>query len=333
MNVIEVTDALMHVGNPDSHISTAQGQDSQSMKKKLAAIDAVLTDDDIFVEVTEKDCGCIDGRCSHVVIYHDDTGAITEHEKDATALTRHNRAKVAGGGYITSTAMDVAVHGPASDIEANLMHAATLLTQSEIVCGAHIGDHQDDAKTDCGANDKMLPIYDRVCSNKSAMVHNMKAAFGAFCIEYSQELCDTVFTHWQEALDTAQYVASDNPVQRMATIRDKIIPQAQEKLGQEGHPAGVIYKLKGDHNELFVLLNGRENLTLSQRVLANKLGQALDIKAEDAPKGFCVDIWRVQQLAQAYAEHTPLALHAGMLYQLGTKAQLTDGTLKVYVAA
>lgn len=332
LEISNVTHLLERVGNPEATISVEKQNDTQMIEKKLASMAIVLAERECFVEVTEEDCGCIDGRCSHVVIYLDDEGVLTEHEKDAAALTRHNRAKVAGGGYLTSTAMDVAIYGHSTDIETNMRHASQLLTKAGVVCGAHIGDHENSVKTDCGANDKMLPIYARACDNKDALKHNMKTAFDALGYSYDEALCETVFDQWQSALNDTDYVASDNPRRRMEIIRDDIIPEAQAVLGKEGHPAGVVYKLKGDHNELFIIFNNHKGVTLSQRILARELANELDVEATEAPKAFCVDVWRVGELAEAFADNTSLALHAGMLYQMATGAELTDGSLPVVLA-
>lgn len=336
MNIQEITSALTPTGNPDAGISIEKRlADGSLSEHQLAACREVLMQPDCFVAVSEKDCGCIDGRVAHKVTFHDADGNVVARKKDALTITHHNRAKVAGGGYGTQLAAWIGAFGHGESMNDDLRAVGAHSTDSGVICGAHTGDHETESSTDCGAIDKTIPILRRAVENKDALLKNLEAALSLMREDFDQETATAVLKNWHNACKDQQYVASDHPEQRMRIIRDEIIPHAQEQLGSKDHPVAVIKQLKGDHGEVAIVLNIVEGTTLSQRKYAQSMRNRLELSKDDViPEAFCVDLWRVQELADTYRNNElhQNVLHAAVAFQLATDNQLTDGTLAYFAA-
>lgn len=335
VNVKEITSSLKPLGNPDAGISVDKKlADGSLTEQELTTAHEVISNPECFVPVTERDCGCIDGRVAHRVIYYDADGQLTEREKDATTITHHNRAKVAGGGYCTVMMAKIGAFGAGESFDEDLRTVGVDLTDADIVCGAHTGDHAQEGTSDCGALDKKMSIMERAVANQDTLCANLEAAMNLAGLQYDDDAARRVLANWKATYENSDYARSDNPARHMDVIRGEIIPYAQEKVGNDDrHPVSVIKKLKGDHNEVGVALNLVPETTLSQRIYAKQMREKLDVaKDQPIPDMFCVDLWRVVELASVY-ENTPEysdVLHGALAYQLATAAQLTDGTLRVY---
>ena len=95
-----------------------------------------------IVEVQEHDDGCIDGR-ETLELYV--TGGGDFYTKPADN-SNHERAKVAGGGYITTQAMRLGVGRRGDSIDDDLALVGSDLAEKEIYCGAHSLVHTNTVK-------------------------------------------------------------------------------------------------------------------------------------------------------------------------------------------
>lgn len=155
VTVIEV--APMGYGNPDSSISRKKQLESGELEAEVdtKAQEFIISGEGI-VEVQERDDGCIDGRETSE-LYVTEGGEFYTKSADNS---NHERAKVAGGGYITTQAMRIGVGARGDSIDEDLARVGADLAEKEIYCGAHSGAHQHGEGTDCGANDKFPLILE-----------------------------------------------------------------------------------------------------------------------------------------------------------------------------
>lgn len=133
--VITEVDALGY-GNPESPISYEKQLVSGELSPEVAEAAAeLIRSGECMVDVSEADDGCIDGRPAVTVSRVSSAAEVVESEVyDGDG---HERAKVAGGGYLTSLAMRHALGRheatPADDVHT----LGTQLAEHGIVCGAH----------------------------------------------------------------------------------------------------------------------------------------------------------------------------------------------------
>ena len=326
VTVIEL--APMGYGNPESSISRKKQLESGELESEVdtAAQEFIISGEGI-VEVQEHDDGCIDGR-ETLELYV--TGGGDFYTKPADN-SNHERAKVAGGGYITTQAMRLGVGRRGDSIDDDLALVGSDLAEKEIYCGAHSGAHQHGEGTDCGANDKFALILENGLTFSDQITASTEALVKAAGLEFHPEVLERVLANWQATLDDEGYFAGSTGASRLKTIL-ATQAAATEAAGEE-KPLAVTKHLDGDHNEDYIIVNYVEGTTFSQGAFADTLRESFPDKDDkNLAQAFVVDAWRVVELAEASVpeDEFETAMYAGVAYQVATAATLTDGTLKMF---
>lgn len=317
-------------GNPDSSISydkqRANGELSEEVDNRASEL---LQAGEFLVPVNETDDGCIDGRPTDSVLYITEDGEFYSNEADNH---NHERAKVAGGGYITGTAMRLGAGIKGESIDQDILATGAELTSKAIFCGAHTGEHQHADGTDCGANDKMSLIFNAALQHEASVAGTTKALIETAGLEFNKDTFDEVIANWRGVTEDEAYFAESTGASRLKATQ-AIVEVAHNELQPE-KPLSVFKQLAGDHKEDYIVINFVEGKTLSQVALADTLHEEFpDLDSKNLAQSFVVDAWRIVELAKAAVADDKLeaALYAGVMYQLATAATLTDGSLRTFI--
>ncbi len=321
-----VTEVLpMGYGNAESSISRTKQLESGELPVEVdASAQEFIVSKEGFRAVDDIDDGCIDGR-ETVELY------TVNGETQPADSSNHERAKVAGGGYITGQAIRLGVGARGASIDADLLNLGTDLAEQGVYCGAHSGAHKHGEGTDCGANDKLPLILHNAIAYREQISGTTKALIEQAGLEYKQEVLDQVLANWEDTLSDETYFEGSTGASRLSAILS-----TQAVLGEsEGRkPVAVTKHLAGDHNEDYIIINYVAGTTFSQNAMHSALKEKFsELPDENLAQAFVVDAWRVVELANAAVEteDTEAAIYAGVAYQLATAATLTDGSLKIFV--
>lgn len=339
-------------GNPDSKISYAKQLESGELTEAVAARAVeLIASGEMMKAIDNDDDGCIDGRPTTELLYINETGEF--YTKQVESNEGHERAKVAGGGYMTSLAMQRALEEPSVTLDEDLANVANTLSTQEIYCGAHSGEHGHAEVTDCGANDKFQPIIENGIVFREPITGHVKALLEVAGVDFDQAIMDDVFAGWSKTLDRNEYFEGSTGKSRFGVI-EQSMRDAQERTGSYEKPIAVSKHLAGDHKEDFIIINFVEGKTFSQVAFAKQLVEDFpEIPAEKRAQAFVVDVPRIVTLAGAIAatsgndndsspldysereiaQRTAKALYAGVAYQLATAATLTDGSLRNFIVS
>ena len=319
----------MGYGNPNSPIS----YDKQRVSGELPSdvdeyAQAFILSKEGIVTVHEADDGCIDGRPTES-IYLTDNGEVTIKPAQNE---NHERAKVAGGGYITGQAMLLGLGVRGESIDQDLSDIGMKLAEKGMYCGAHTGSHKHGEGTDCGANDKKGLILENAIALKDKIKATTQALVETAGLTFNDTVFESVIENWSATLNDENYFKNSTGESRLNAI---LATQAAvtETQGSD-RPLAVTKHLGGDHNEDYILVNYVKDTTFSQAAFADKLRSEFpNYDDEHLAQAFVVDAWRVVELAKAVApeESFEAALYAGVMYQASTAATLTDGSLKTFV--
>lgn len=332
VKVVEL--APLGYGNPDAKIryKEEQGETDELAEQLKEAGAEILRSGECLVEVTESDDGCIDGREAVIVLYTDHEG--TARKKEIDSSYAREREKVAGGGYITGMAMKLAIRPPRANINESLRATVIAFAEKDVYCGAHSGAHQVSGATDCGANDKLEPIFENGLLHGENIAVTTQGLVEFAGVDYSSEAQSKVREGWAHALQIPRFFKGSTGESRLNTILDTV-GVIHEVLGSE-EPVAVSKHLAGKHNEKFIFVNYVEGKTLSQAIFRQKLQELFpDVPKEMLPQVFVVDVPRIGKLTNALtdnADERQVALQSGVAYQLATAATLTDGSLRVFAA-
>jgi hypothetical protein len=319
-------------GNAESSISYVKQLESGELSPRVDERAAeLMTSGELLVEVDEKDDGCIDGRPTESVLFVTEDGEFYEKNADNH---NHERAKVAGGGYITSTAMRIGAGYKGDTINADILETGSVLTAKEIYCGAHTGEHKHADGTDCGANDKMLTIFNTAAKYETEIAGTTKALLEVAGLEFSSETFNEVMKNWQAAVDDTSYFEGSTGDSRLKATQ--AIVQVAHSEKQPDRPLSTIKHLAGDHKEDYLVVNYIKDKTVSQVKFADTLSEEFpELASKNLAQTFVVDAWRIVELAQASVEDDKreAAIYAGVMYQVATAATLTDGSLRTFIYA
>lgn len=336
------------VGNKNSSISVKKYEGSLDKEALAKAVHEIVRSSECVVVCNHTDDGCIDGRCVIQLALPDSEGFNIKKVDDNTG---NERAKVAGGGLITSLAMYKALGEGVVSPEQDIIYIADEFAKKDIYCGGHTGIHgsEEQNKTDCGANDRFDEIIDTAIKNREQIAKVTELLVEPTGEGFSSDSLDSSFDSWSDILTKSKYFDGSNGSQRLEAIKNGIL------IAQENMPidkkASVLKNLGGDHNEILLVVNYAKGRTFSQTKLRETLiEQFPGVDPNDLPQVFALDVWRIEELAHAVAdlpekatsrqrsdenrqERFSRALHAGIAYQVATYATLTDGSLPVYVFA
>lgn len=319
-------------GNPDSAISYTKQLESGELSPQVDARAAeLMTSGELLVPVDERDDGCIDGRPTESVLFLDDTNEFYERDADNH---NHERAKVAGGGYITATAMRLGVGYKGQSINEDILETGSVLTSNEVYCGAHTGAHKHADGTDCGANDKLFTIFDTAAKFETEVSATTKALLEVAGLDFKPEVFNQVMQNWQEITKDAAYSEGSTGPSRLEATQ--AIVEVAHTENQPDKPLSVFKHLAGDHKEDYLVVNYVEGKTISQVKFADTLSEDFpELASENLAQTFVVDAWRIVELAKASVEESEVetAIYAGVMYQVATAATLTDGSLRTFIYA
>lgn len=338
-------------GNPDAHISIAEKLEDPIEATRIDKAGEFILSGEMFVPVDNYDDGCIDGRIATLVTFIKAQGleALTQPIADEG----HERAKVAGGGYMTALAMYIAAKFNGGSIEADLKAVTEMLTKEGVYCGAHTAGNNDlsGPACGCGANDDIDKILLAAVTHADAIRDTTKALIGVAGLRIDNVVVQNVAQNNAAAANNSAYYEGSTGSSRFAAIKEGIV-DAQAASGSE-NPVAVSKDLEGKHQEAFIVLNYKSGVTLSQRKLQHALAAEYpDVDIKLLPQAFVVDVWRIVDLAKAMVESDAkakaeasdadqanwisidfeTALQSGVSYQLATAAHLTDGSLRIIIS-
>jgi hypothetical protein len=318
----------MGYGNADSSISRtkqlASGELSQQVDEHSQSI---INAASVLVSINNSDDGCIDGRETLDLYVPQNDATVAQPLEDNS---NHERAKVAGGGYITSQAMLLGVGQKGESIDIDILSLGERLNAKGIYCGAHTGAHQQGEGTDCGANDKFFLILQNAVRYRQQVGESVKALIETAGLLFNADTFAEVLANWEATLNDANYYEKSTGASRLQQI---FAVQKQAGVDKE-KPVAVTKHLKGDHNEDYIIVNFVQGMTVSQGILAKMLHEAFsDTADKNLAQTFVVDAWRLVELVKGVAGEDTFeqALYAGVIYQVATAATLTDGSLPIFV--
>lgn len=343
--VLKETVPAPGLGDKNSSISATRLEAEVEMRPLIQELKEITRSGECIVTCNHHDDGCIDGRCANQLAFPNGSEFAT---KDVNDNTGNERAKVAGGGLMTSLSMFRALDEEAVSPEADITYIAAEFAKQGIYCGAHTGSHgsSENKKTDCGANDRFDEIINNVIANREAVSVVTSLLMTYADVPFSQADMNKDVERWVEIVNDAYFMNSDG-VTRLDAVREGMLT-AQETITDD-KKASVIKNLGGSHNEYELEVVCEQDHTFSQ----TKLREALTARhphtnPDKFPQVFALDLWRVKQLAKAIAslpdrstgrartddevqERFSRAIHAGIAYQVGTYVTLTDGSLDINV--
>lgn len=351
-NVTEISP--LGFGNPEASISYVKQKESGELPDDVENVAVeIIKSGDCLIDLTELDDGCIDGRTVIRVTYVDISGEVREVQAELS--DRHERYKVAGGGYMTALAMEFAFHPPRDGIDALLREVAAYLAEHGIFCGMHSGDHQNASggSTDCGANDKVLPIFVTAESFKTEISDTAESLIRVAGVDFDRRAQDSVEKGWATVARMSDAFEMSTGRSRYETVMGVLQEMQSTLAADEKKPLAVIKHLQGDHKEDFIVVNYVAGKTFSQAEFRSRLvAQFPDLPSDVIPQVFVVDVPRIVALARVSANKNleslkqtlpeseldtadelafATALQAGVSYQLATAATLTDGSLRTFI--
>jgi hypothetical protein len=270
-------------------------------EKETIGLSYIVNTETAFVPVDKSDDGCGDGRGTEEVYRFDVSGNKITYDYSL------HRAKVFGGGLMMTNAALIGIGSIAANSGEQLKSALSYLQAAGVEFGAHTDTHAHGDNSGCGAIDKYPAILTNAIKYSFEIQKSIATLLGA---NHSESLFSEVAENFADALkntDGSLYAGKDT----------------EELVESKG---AVIKKLRGNHQEDFVVLNFVDGTTLNQTGLINE--------TEGGAQAFCVDVWRLQTYAKAVAtteQKQTAALYGMLIYTLATSATLTDGSLRVLV--
>lgn len=256
----------MGYGNPDSSISYDKQRKNGELRPLVdEAAQEFIRSKEGIVPVQEKDDGCIDGRPTEALYLAENGQVITKPAHNEN----HERAKVAGGGYITSQAMLLGIGVRGEHVDKDLVDLGAKLAEKGVYCGAHTGSHKHGDGTDCGANDKEGLILENGLKFKEEIKATTKALVETAGLTFNEAAFESVLENWTSALEDEDYFKDSTGQSRLNAIL-ATQEAAKEAEGSE-RPLAVTKHLSGDHNEDYIIINFVEGTTFGQTLFAEAM--------------------------------------------------------------
>jgi hypothetical protein len=220
-----------------------------------------------------------------------------------------HRAKVFGGGIVMGLAGRIGVYGLTEpDLNDEMIITMDDFDAKGIDYGSHTDDspaHQHDDNCGCGAIDKANIILGNILKYETEINGSLNV-LGAPEGDRS-----AVFSNFAGAFEK---------------IKD--LPYSGKRTSREIKGRGKVSKeLRGEHLEMFVILNDVEGMTVDQDVVRQLTDGAVEV--------FAVDLWRMRDIAKKqFSEDVKAQQRAELaetIYTLSTAATLTVGDLPVYL--
>lgn len=231
----------------------------------------------------------------------------------------------------------------------DLSYLAQAFAKQGVYCGAHTGSHGSatNQKTDCGANDRFDEILKNTIDNQDGVEAIVKELLKPLGVSVEEGVLSSDIRSWNHVLTQTKNFAHSNGTSRLESIKHGILAAQDSYYSDE--KVTVIKNLEGNHNEILLIVNYAKGLTFSQTKLREALHDEYpDVDLSDLPQVFALDMWRIDQLAQAVAripkKHSSetrtvdeinqrylQALYAGTAFQAATYVTLTDGSLPAFL--
>ncbi len=347
MDTVKLIDVLSAPGFGLGSISYDRYMKESLLNQQLAKeVREIISKGVCIADCDHQDDGCIDGRCVDEIAIpegdHFDLKRVDDNEK-------HERAKVAGGGLLTGLAMFKAIGEGLVSPDEDLRYLATSLAKQGIYCGAHTGAHGSiqNQKTDCGANDKFDEILKNAILNEGSVSRITKELLKPLENNMVEGVYQDALHSWNNVLTHTDNFSQSNGSTRLDSIKKGILSTQEE--GRLGSKVSVLKHLKGNHNEIFVIINYAQGRTFSQTALRNIIhNHHPGLDGGQLPQVFALDMWRVNDLAKCIAnipkKDSPyrrtteqinhrymVSLYAGTSFQVSTYLTLTDGSLPLFI--
>jgi hypothetical protein len=265
---------------------------------------SLIQSDEILVELglddsgkPIQDDGCGDGRSVGEVF--------VGQSKKKKSL---HRPKVFGGGLMMAAACLVGLgKTDSNNLVEVFKQASELERQKGVKFGLHSDDHAAGKSCGCGAIDNALPIINNIVLFR----RQISQTITGLGLGFTNEQLDEVFDNFEEAnerLKNCEYCGRD--------VFDAV---ADEDI--------VLKQLKGEHLEMFVVLNSVGGYTVNQQKVRDA--------GTELVQAFAVDLWRLSQIAnRLFGDDDKAELKAlisELVYTLSTALTLTAGDLPVYL--
>ncbi|QQS19504.1 hypothetical protein IPL85_04470 [Candidatus Saccharibacteria bacterium] len=328
----------MGFGAKDAKISYTKQKAEKRLSDEVESIAVGIIESGFcMAKITDKDDGCMDGRGAVWATFANAAGKFV---KKWTKAGEHLRAKIAGAGYLTALSMKNALDSHVKSVDEEITEVAEKLMGEGVICGTHIGDHQSDELTDCGANDNLEKIFKNGIDYFGNITNVIQKIYTHVGLAYDESAATRVKAGWAGTVEHESYFKGSNGVTRYKRIMDYIATQ-QKKIGAD-YPISTSKHLRGGHNEAFVVLNFCEGKSFSQPAFKKQLQELQDqfpnISEAELPQVFVVDVPRIVLLARTMAKGRKdsdrafdIALFAGVAFQFATAATLTDGSLRTFL--
>ena len=280
--VVTLAETGLGVGIGSISIEARIERGEVSAQDLLIAREIIRAQPDVFTEVDPdaQDDGCGDGRSVVSIYKYDENG-----DKVSFGKSRR-RAKLFGGGLVTTASMLRSIAGPAHNGETVLgdrEFAADKLRELGIEHGAHTDNRAGGDKCGCGAIDRYAEITANAVEHRDTIVQTLFGLYG--------DTFDENIPAIEQVLRTYGVLGEDEQYFKNGSGR-----QTMDLLEQRG---AIIKQLGDDHLEGIVVLNDIEGTTLDQVRMRERLREAnvhSDIQA------FIVDTWRGRMYADAAAQ-------------------------------
>lgn len=166
--------------------------------------------------------------------------------------------KVAGGGYVTELAAVLGVSGEQQmPVEELLKTLGEVVADAGLFCGAHTADHHSPGGTGCGANDNFVKILHNASALKTELRGSTKAVLGVAGLSFNEATFDAVVSNWTIAAENQVLFGESNGESRL----DAIVELQSEANESAGEFLAETVELRGEHNEVAIVLNFVEGTT------------------------------------------------------------------------
>lgn len=320
----------LNFGNPEATISYEKRDNQEILEQINAKTVEIIKNGWAMTDITEPDDGCFDGREAEGLAVQSQDGVVVTKEIDKP---NHERPLVAGGGYANAVVIRIATGNRGENIEDDYRTVPFVLKENGVVCGAHRAKAHAEGICGCGNIDKQKQILKDASVNYFAPIKEVTQTLTeAMGYKFDNDRYDSSMQAWDEAVEDPKYFAGST-----GDSRSKVIMEIQDEINNlsgDGKLLTVTKNLIGEHNEKYITINLREGKKFSQSRLRNLLSREFPgVDSTHFPQVFSLDAPRLVEITEALEEpeNTLTGLQASLAYQIATAAELTDGSLPVFV--
>lgn len=279
---------------------------------ELNSIDAeaakrYLMSDEAYSIIEKEDDTCVDGRISVLTTKKQEDGSVLETD------VSYIRPKVPGGGQHMVAVGMIGLGLIEENAQAQAYTAISFLLSHNIKYGAHTDTNASGDSCGCGAIDKFPAITQNV-------------------VLYRDKITDIITQIYDQVLNEVPNINIQNRVldgfEEISSNSHFFDNYSGKNISIAIQDSGAVVKKLGDkHKEDYMVFNFVPGTTLNQKNLVQRTNNRV--------QAFCVDVWRMQQLAAALgsgnSDDELQAFYSMLDYGLGTFITLSDGTLPIII--